>query len=390
MQLRTFIGRDLQETLAQVKRELGPEAVILSTQHRKVPAGGSNGRRRREIEVTAAIDRMPLPATEDLQATEPPRGLASPADLETLREEIRDLKALLLRRLNGTSVPAGLTPHPELVAFHQELICLGLSQQVIDKWLDQLEILLAQGNGKAVGRPGAVEALKNILTVVDPWQTLTEGSCRWLFLGATGVGKTTTLAKLAVEAALARQQSVGLISLDHQRLGAIEQLAAFARLADLPLIAASNRAELAQALTTLSHLGCIFIDTPGQNPQGPHLGWDLLEFFGSFPQIECHLLISAGTSEAHMGQSIQGFGALPLASLILTKVDECRDLAAFVNQQYMSGLPLSYLTTGQRVPEDLEPASRSRLASLLLAAEPWPLAMPGAGEIDKVLGHAGL
>ncbi len=392
MQLRTFIGRDLPETLAQVKRELGPEAVILSTQYRKVSGDGARGRRRREIEVTAAIDCATPAAASQRPAGELP-GPAAPDPYEVLRTEIRDLRALLVQHLKGTGQPgpAMLLPHPELMAFHQELISLGLSRTVINHWLAQLGNLATKAMTEPRGRSVAVQALEQTFAVVDPWQAPVVGPRCWVFLGATGVGKTTTLAKLAVQAALGRRQAVGLISLDHQRLGALEQLAAFSRLADLPLLAAHNPGELAQAVSSLSHLDGIFIDTPGYNPYEPQLAGELRRLFGGFPHLACHLLISAGAAESHMAAAIQAFGALPLSSLILTKVDESRDLGAAFNQLCHSRVPLSYLTTGQRVPEDLEPASPSRLVALLLEARPWTPATPGTGEFaSEVTGHAGM
>lgn len=388
MELRTFIGSDLQETLAKVKKELGPEALILSTQSRRPTANRGLGLRR-EIEVTAAVQPTsgsapgrPLSADGTVPSGDP----LTPAPISV---GSRALKGLRAGQWEDTGVPPFLAAYPDLASFSQKLARLGVSPAVLEKWLKELARFLAAGAGLTPGRAEALNALMQIVAVVDPWQTPVAGPRCWILLGTTGVGKTTTLAKMAVHASLVRRERVGLISLDQQRLGAMEQLAAFGRLTDLPLLPVNGPEELMAALDAFRHLDCIFIDTPGQNPRAPHLGQELKALFQALPQAQCHLLISAGTAESLIAATLRSFGAIPLTSLILTKTDESQDLAGCFNQICLSGLPLSFITTGPGIPEDLEPASASRLVSLLLEPEGSPGGAFSPGSLlDEASGYA--
>lgn len=365
MELRTFVGPDLKETLARVKRELGPEAIILSTQSRR-PVRGESHRRHREVEVVAALPGGGIPGTGS-----PPAGPDSPEGfsplLAALHQELREVKTLLHRRLHQDAVPGWLGAYPEAMAFFHRLAGAGLSALVLEKWLAQVRLLLNGHRGPEKESQVALRALMHLMPV--GLSARPENGCPrpMVLLGASGVGKTTTLAKLAIKAALVEGRRVGLISLDHERLGAVEQLAGFARLAGLPCLSATGRGELLQCLESLTNSEDIFIDTPGFNPCRPGLGEHLRHLLGDLP-VECHLLLPAPASESHLALTLQAFSALPLASVLLSKVDETKDMAGCINQLCLSGLSVSYLTTGPRVPEDVEAATAARLASLILAS----------------------
>lgn len=385
MELRTFVGPDLKETLARVKRELGPEAIILSTQSRR-PARGGSHHRHREIEVVAALPGGGIPGTGS-----PPAGFDSPEGfsplLAALHQELREVKTLLRRRLHQEVVPEWLGAYPEVMAFFHRLAGAGLSVLVLEKWLAQVRRLLNGHRGPEMESQMALRALMHLLPVGLSARPENDCPRRMVLVGASGVGKTTTLAKLAIKAALAEGRRVGLISLDHERLGAVEQLAGFARLAGLPCLAATDRQELHQCLKNLSNCEDIFIDTPGFNPCRPGLGDHLRHLLGDLP-VECHLLLPAPASESHLALTIQAFGALPLASVLLSKVDETQDMAGCINQLCLSGLSVSYLTTGPRVPEDVEPATAARLASLILASRRPEAVMAAANPSGEVALHA--
>ncbi|MFZ2087807.1 MAG: hypothetical protein WAU47_04460, partial [Desulfobaccales bacterium] len=154
---------------------------------------------------------------------------------------------------------------------------------------------------------------------------------------------------------------VGLISIDTVRLGGQDHLAAYARISGLPFIPVQTHGELAGALEKMTDLDLILIDTPGRNPREPNLPLELRRLFGRLPELEHHLVVSATAKEANLADAFQGF-KVPLASCIVTKVDEGRDIVGVFNQLFRRGVPVSYLTTGQKVPEDLELASHRLLA----------------------------
>ena len=368
MKLKTYVARDPQEALAQVKKELGPEAVILSAQSRRYHPSESSLPKRKGVEVTAATDQNAiLDAFGDFQLWHPDPINSSLPSLH-LREELEEMKALLRQWLGELGPPSWLAPYQDLTLLFHALMRAGVHDQIICRWLEKVRTSLRNGKGQSPKKLKelSLRQLVQEVEVVDPWKIPTRGPRTWTFLGSTGVGKTTTIAKLAIQAAFVRKTRVGLISLDNVRLGGQDHLAAYARISGLPLVAAQTRGELAEALEKMVNLDLILIDTPGRNPCDPELPLELRQFFGELPGLEHHLVVSATTTEGNVADAFQGFNVMPLATCIMTKVDESRDIVGVFNQLYIRRVPLSYLATGQKVPEDLEMADYRRLAGLLL------------------------
>jgi flagellar biosynthesis protein FlhF len=371
MKLKTYVARDPQEALAQVKKELGPEAVILSTQSRLYHPSESSRSFARRIEVTAAVDQALAvdPFADSKTWSFHPEKLGLP--VKYLREELEEMKALLKQWLGESGPPPWLIPYPDLTRLFQALTRGGVHDQLIRRWLEKVRSLLENGKGEFRKNPGerALQLLLQEVEVVDPWKIRHQGPHRWTFLGSTGVGKTTTIAKLAIKAAFMKKIRVGLISLDNMRLGGQDHLAAYARISGLPLVTAQTRRELTECLEKMVDLDLILIDTPGRNPCDPGLPLELHELFGELPDLQHHLVVSATATEGNLADAIQGFQVQPLSSCIVTKVDESRDIVGVFNQLCTRQIALSYLTTGQRVPEDIELATRRRLAGLMLSTQ---------------------
>jgi flagellar biosynthesis protein FlhF len=259
--------------------------------------------------------------------------------------------------------------HKELAILYRVLTRTGLDERLLVHWLENVQTLLAQGEKQPHSlRQRAFRYLMNAITVLDPWESV-PGRPRprlWTLVGPTGVGKTTTISKLAAQQALVDKRRVGLISLDNQRLGAHDQLAAFSRISGLPFIVAHTRSDLVDAIQKMLDLELVLIDTPGRSPHSPSLGLELQQMLGGLPDLEHHLALSATVQESNLAAAIQGFSVLPITSYIITKVDESLDFSGVFNQVCHHRVPISYLTTGQRVPEDLELATRQRVTELLL------------------------
>lgn len=360
MMPKTFVAQNLKEALSQVKKDLGPEAVILSTQSRRTFKPGS-GWPRTEVEVKAATDQ---PHADNAGSCSPDSH-PSLSLLHQLQKELKEMKGFLAQWLKHQGPPAWLSQHESLASLYRRLVDQGLASQIIQPWLAGVrEVVADVHQSPDMVRSAALRLLMQTFDIVNPWQLLEKtGPRRWTFLGPAGVGKTTTIAKLAVHCTLIRKQKVGLISLDDQRWGAQDQLAAYSRLVGIPLVSVSERQELLDTLSKLSDRELIFIDTPGQSPVTP----SSLRLLHNIPDLEHQLVLSAAFSESNLSAAIAGFSQVPLTSLIITKVDEVHDFSGLFNHLCCRRLPVSFLTTGRRIPEDFEPASRQRLAALLLA-----------------------
>jgi flagellar biosynthesis protein FlhF len=185
-------------------------------------------------------------------------------------------------------------------------------------------------------------------------------------VGPTGAGKTTTLAKLAAKAHLEHGRRVGLITIDTYRIGAVPQLAAYADILGVPLEVASTPDELSHALARLDDRELIFIDTIGRSPLGGGVD-GLVPFLAVAGADEVHLVLSATTRAQDSEKAARSFARLVPNRLIVTKIDETDDHSAVAAACRMTGLPLTWLGTGQEVPDDLESATAARLAALLAA-----------------------
>jgi flagellar biosynthesis protein FlhF len=192
---------------------------------------------------------------------------------------------------------------------------------------------------------------------------LAEGG-RIALVGSTGVGKTTTIAKLAARFAHNHgKRSVAMISTDHFRIGAQEQLQHFARLLEIPMLTAGSSEELADRLDMLSDKKLVLIDTAGMSQRDLRLSEQFHKLQHGSPEIKPYLVLSANTQLAALSQTIQSFNKVRLAGAFVTKIDEAASLGGIITASVRHQLALTYCGTGQRVPEDLEAAKNHRLIS---------------------------
>lgn len=190
-----------------------------------------------------------------------------------------------------------------------------------------------------------------------------------MLVGPTGVGKTTTLAKLAARHRLSDGHSVGLITVDTYRIAAVEQLKTYADLIGIPLRVASSKEEVSESVNHFRESDLVFIDTAGRSPRSREHMKELLEIVEEAKPDELYLVISANASASVMKDTLQRFEDFPVNKLLLTKLDETDRFGSVLSLMNRTQKPLGYLTTGQRVPEDIEVADSKRLTRLILARE---------------------
>ena len=183
-------------------------------------------------------------------------------------------------------------------------------------------------------------------------------------IGPTGVGKTTTLAKLAAYYSLERKLKVGLITTDTFRIAASEQLKIYARIMGLPIDIASEKETFLRSLKNFADKDLILVDTPGRNHHDDRCLTALKSIFDA--DVETVLLLSPFSSKEYLLQAADRFRIFNYDRIILTKMDECSHFGPMVDVLDEIGKPVSYITTGQNVPKDIEKSSPERLAKLML------------------------
>ncbi|NLA27831.1 MAG: flagellar biosynthesis protein FlhF [Firmicutes bacterium] len=242
-----------------------------------------------------------------------------------------------------------------------------LERQDIDPAIgnELLAGLSEKPGGPGLGWASMVLALQEQLTSRVP--VTGEREYRTLVLiGPTGVGKTTTLAKLAARYALTFKEKVGLITIDHFRIGAVEQLKAYAEIIDLPLEVAITPADLALSLERLSGCDRILVDTAGRSTGNLNQIDELSDYMELLLPAEVHLVISATTRWQDIRHITGNFMKLQYNRLLITKLDETASYGAVLNGAYHTGRPLIYLTDGQSVPDCLKLAGEMDWAKLFL------------------------
>jgi len=188
-------------------------------------------------------------------------------------------------------------------------------------------------------------------------------------VGPTGVGKTTTIAKLAANYRLREKRRVGLITVDTYRIAAVEQLRTYADIIDLPMEIVATPEEMHQAVARMANLDLILMDTAGRSPRDEVKIQELKSMLAEAKPDEVHLVLSSVASAGTLSKMAEQFATVGTTALLLTKLDEASSLGNLLPLLRSSRLPLSYLTHGQNVPDDIAPAESARLARVVLGIE---------------------
>ena len=345
MQIKRFEAADMQEAMRQVKETLGPEAIILSTKTVRRPAGPTRMPRPSLVEVVAAADH---PVTEKPQAA--PK--ASPFWLPKLETQ-----------RNSASPPEN--------PFLQKMLSAGISPEFVRELAKDLRGWRAESRREGTPESCLQYLRWKLMEAVEVTGPEAKGAKVWSFIGPTGVGKTTTLAKLAAHFSLRLAQKITLVTIDTYRIGAVDQLKTYARILGLPLEIATGREEFQEILWSNRDRDWVLVDTAGRNPYSQEQLEELKGILTADPRVENHLVLSATTKDLDLAQVVQRFSLLPIRSYIFTKLDETDEYTSLFNQLLRFKRPLSYLTSGQKVPEDIELASKGKVASLVLNRIPW-------------------
>lgn len=417
MNVERFQARTMKEALEQVKRSLGEDAVVLST--RTVRSKGLLGQRmfevsalpwdpaRRELigegtkgtkraSLTKAGPVSPLASTNPLshlshvQSAEPTLTLDDlDRAVEPLRQEVRSLKAQLrgstdpLRRdlrktieeLRATVAMVHETPQCAASELRDQLVDSGvgpvLAAAVVEEARSRLgDEPLHETEERAI-LTALVEQVIGRRLEVRPELPHVDGPCRVVALvGPTGVGKTTTVAKLASLAALVERRNVALITMDTYRVGGVEQLRRFAALIGVSFSLASDGESLRAALKEHRDADLVLIDTAGRSPRQRGT---LDALSGAFTQagelVQVHLVLAAAARQRELEATLRHYETLAPECLIFTKTDEAWGGGAVLEACVRSHLPLSFVCNGQRVPEDITPANAAWLAAFVLGQE---------------------
>jgi flagellar biosynthesis protein FlhF len=425
MKLKTYTAGTMAEALTQVKRDLGPHAVIIRT--RVYKAGGVMGVGGRQVVEIIASDgtpeerprratspardafipaayqaagaskgiapAVPAAASVGVATADPPLSpparpptrphVASPVRVETpepddresmraLRDDLAAIKSMVgrvLARESVTNAPAESFPGA-LGDLHATLLREGLG----DDLAREAARAAASVGGVAAdpdrARRAMLAALESFVPAVGqatPAGRRPDGRPLTIALvGPTGVGKTTTIAKLGAWYKLKGGARVGMVTCDTYRIAAVEQLRTYATIIGVPLRVALTPREVGEAVDALADLDVVILDTPGRSQHDGTRLEELRACVAAARAHETHLVLSAAASPGVLERAGKAFGSLGADRLVVTKVDEAVQFGPVARLVRGSGLRVSYLTTGQEVPDQIELASPARMAAMLL------------------------
>ena len=351
MQIKKFTAKNYVEALEQVKLELGDDALIMSTRSIK-PNSPLYGRSvANKVEITAAIE-FEEPVVANIES-----------ELDLNEGDGLDMKSLIFNLLSekGQAQTLGLKPSQFETYFH--LVENGLDEQLASK-------ILKKSTGQNDEKP-AKEKMRamNLMEKVIPFEgeinLQTEGPKMVAFVGPTGVGKTTTIAKVAADYEIRKNKKVALVSLDTYRLGAVDQLQIYGDIMQLPVEVAGGKSELREIVNRHSDKDLILIDTTGRSHRDKDYSLQLKEIFDAVGGVETHLVLSVTAQEKLLSTTYQQFLPLGVDRVLFTKLDEGLSFGPLFNFSVRNRVPLSYFTAGQNVPEDLEVAVPDKVISLI-------------------------
>ena len=312
----------MRAALSACRQDLGPDALVLSTT--MVAAHGWRGMMGvREVELTAGVDREPSAVRPSASEDRHPAAASSTSCDATAR-----------------------------------LVATGLDRAFAEEVAGSLPARVRRRASVMQLRDALTHRLSELAAVARDYQPIE------VFVGPPGAGKTTTIAKIAAQARARRGERFSLIAADGFRVGAIDQLRTYADILDAPFFAAPSASDL-RALLAETPRNPVLVDTAGRAPSDPD-SRELFAVLERTPSVRTHLVLPATTPASTARKIIDSYAAAQPSRLVLTKLDEAESLSPLVGLLRDTRIPVSYLCSGQRVPDDLTPATADMLAACVL------------------------
>ncbi|MCQ1527981.1 flagellar biosynthesis protein FlhF [Lutispora saccharofermentans] len=389
MKVKRYIGDTVQEALQKVRTELGKDAVIINT--RKIKKRGLKGLFSKPIiEVVAAVDDYERSSpNERKDIKEYSSGIRSESLVnkpESFKESMNSIKNSYLNNSNETKsmeqefneIKSMLNKVYKVIKLDEDSISdiakqyilrlrnAEVDEEIIEKLKDKIEKLTMDlQSSEDFIRNFIHNTLLDLITLENE-NVDTEPKKVAVFIGPTGVGKTTTMAKLAALYTLTKKKKVGFITSDTYRIAAVEQLRTYSDIIGIPLTVVYSPQEFASAVENYKEEDIIMVDTAGRSHKDKYQLMELKHLLDSDIESQVYLVISAGTKMSDCRDILNSYSFLEDYKLLFTKLDETSSYGAIVNLSYMTKKPLSYLTYGQSVPDDIEVADKSKIINSLL------------------------
>lgn len=379
MIIKKYMASNINEALTRIRHELGKEAVIIS--QRKIRKPGVKGYfSEKLIEVTAAVENSSAGMSQKkIQDKEDDDFKSSLDNLKKImNKEIENKKSTTVAKKEEVVVPKVTLSLESEVAQMKELLNKVLKNTekeeleedellTLIKELD-IDTVFYDELKSRIGNEDIKEKLKELLKEdINIIGSELKGNV--VLVGPTGVGKTTTIAKLAGRLSLIDKKKVGLITVDTYRIGAVEQLKTYAEIMNIPFKVVITMKDMEEAVKSMDNCDIVLIDTTGRSSKNTMQISELRAFVQKAKPDSVNLVISSTTKNKDIKTIVEGYKELEYKSLIITKLDETTVYGSLYNIQRIAGKPIGYITLGQNVPDDIKVPSKEEIIRLIFGEE---------------------
>lgn len=395
MNVKRYIAPNAQEAMIKIKNELGRDAIILHT--RKIRQKGLFGFfKKHVVEVVAAVEeeviepavkvvekevikepvrpiiQEPVQVKEEVYAPQMPtyeKPKQTTGEIEDLKSEIDEIKNLIKNYIGPKeNTPSDPVEKSETHSPAKKyLLDLDIDEDIADKILGivRRQVNVTDENDQMV-KSTIRQAIKDYLGQPFTIDHHLDQQRVFLFVGPTGVGKTTTLAKLAAKLSLLDNKKVGLITADTYRIAAVDQLKTYSEILGIPLSVVYEASEISDVMYKYRDKDIVLLDTAGRSHKSDELSRDLQDLMGNLDNPEIFLVLSLTTGYKDIISILEAYSFLDDYKIIFTKLDEASTFGNMLNIKVRSGKTLSYLTTGQSVPDDIETADSEKILNYIV------------------------
>ncbi len=364
MRLKSYFANTVEAALSMARQELGPEALLMKS--------GPAIPEARYLGTYEVVFAAPESAGEAEPPPKPARAEAGSSQaLEKLMQDVAELRKQLERT---TSAVAKANRYPATLGVADPAVqeTIGRLREA-DISAESISRIVDRTLGRT-GRPACSleDAVAADITACPEIRTTRTGRKIVAMVGPPGAGKTTTLVKLAVAQGLKCRRPVQVLTADLYRIAAAEQLRSYAAILGVGFQTAETAVLLCQQMEEHRQKDLILIDTPGYGVREMDAALDLAAFLGSHSEIDVHLVLTATTKTADLIAAADRYAIFRPSKLVFTRCDETESFGQIIDLCFHTGLPVSFLGTGQQIPEDFEPAENSRLTRMVLGEREEP------------------
>lgn len=383
MLVKKYIVKNMSEAMTRIRYDLGNEAIIIS--QRKIRKPGFKGLFSKKIfEVTAAVDnnkpqkenkdqavRQSIDAIKNLMNKEGSNSKTYDAativekEIVPVKERLSSNESLILEEMKSMKTLIGkMAENSPLNKIQKSDEIINLEYNDVDEETINNLIKYNDINIENIEKEELIKALTSYVSISADFKGRVI-----VLVGPTGVGKTTTLAKLAGKLALIEKKKVGLITIDTYRIGAVEQLKTYSEIMNIPFKVVFSIKEMDEVIESMSDFDYILVDTTGRSSKNRMQISELRAYLDKINSQDIYLVMSGCTKNKDIETIVEGYSELKFNSVIITKLDETSTYGGILNILDKTKKPIRFVTTGQSVPDDIKVPTKKELVNLILGEE---------------------